>query len=69
MVRILGPFLGSSRFESESEHLSVWRNWIARTTSNRKVVGSNPITDIFFKLISVQAEIGPGQRIPESLYT
>ena len=51
--------------------MSVWRNWIARTTSNRKVVGSNPITDIFlvFSLISVQAETAPDQRMPGSQHT
>ena len=26
--------------------LPVWRNWIARMTSNHKVVGSSPITGI-----------------------
>ena len=26
--------------------MSVWRNWIARETSNLKVVGSSPTTDI-----------------------
>lgn len=25
--------------------MSVWRNWIARPTSNREAVGSSPITD------------------------
>ena len=28
--------------------LSLWRNWIARSTSNRKVAGSSPARDILF---------------------
>ena len=37
---------------------SVWRNWIARGTSNPKVAGSNPVTDslIFFSLFYLHAE-------------
>ena len=27
------------------QYLSVWRNWIARETSNLKVAGSNPVMD------------------------
>ena len=29
------------------QYLSVWRNWIARETSNLKVAGSNPVMDKF----------------------
>ena len=29
-----------------SENRSVWRNWIARGTSNPKVAGSIPVTDL-----------------------
>ena len=32
-------------FESHYVYMSVWRNWIARTTSNRKVAGSSPVID------------------------
>ena len=28
--------------------MSVWRNWIARETSNLKVAGSSPVMDYFF---------------------
>ena len=28
--------------------MPVWRNWIARQTSNLKVMGSNPIMDIIW---------------------
>ena len=31
--------------------LSVWRNWIARQTSNLKVAGSNPVMDIYGSVV------------------
>ena len=38
----------------------MWRNWIARGTSNPKVAGSNPVTDslIFFSLLYLPLEHG-----------
>ena len=35
------------RFKSYPIFLSVWRNWIARQTSNLKVAGSIPVMDTF----------------------
>ena len=40
-------FDGKNWMLSSKDNGSVWRNWIARETSNLKVVGSNPITDLW----------------------
>ena len=34
------------------DKLSAWRNWIARKTSNLKVVGSSPTVDFFLTTYS-----------------
>ena len=34
-------------------HMSLWRNWLARSAVNRKVGGSSPPRDGFFKLIKL----------------
>ena len=42
---IKAPVRKLRRFKSYPIYLSVWRNWIARQTSNLKVAGSNPVMD------------------------
>ena len=44
MVRIAG-FHPADPGASPGVGMSVWRNWIARQTSNLKVAGSNPVMD------------------------
>ena len=44
MVRIAG-FHPADPGSSPGVGMSVWRNWIARQTSNLKVAGSNPVMD------------------------
>ena len=38
--------------------VSVWRNWIARETSNLKVAGSSPVTDFQNPLLVTLLEKG-----------
>ena len=33
--------------------MSVWRNWIARETSNLKVAGSNPVMDNYIFYVRI----------------
>ena len=37
--------MGGRKFKSYREYMSVWRNWIARQTSNLKIAGSIPVMD------------------------
>ena len=51
--------------------LSVWRNWIARQTSNLKVAGSNPVMDTGFVVklvITVDFESTVPGSIPGETY-
>ena len=43
--RFVGSNPTSSKVSYSVRALSVWRNWIARQTSNLKVAGSNPVMD------------------------
>ena len=47
---INGSIVSKYRVEMQSQHELSWRNWLARSTVNRKVAGSSPAGSDTFRI-------------------